>query len=125
MRKVLFLFLLAISWSCAQKAVEKPDNLIDESTMVNILYDLSVIEAMKTRDPKLGHSSSEYIYKKYNVDSMQFARSNQYYAAEIDQYKKIYEKVDARLNQEKQHADSLAGKTGKPAPTGMETPQIK
>ena len=126
MKKALFL-LVVLAWGCGQSAVEKPDNLIDEATMVDILYDLSVLEAMKTRDAKLSdNSSAGYVYKKYNIDSVQFAHSNQYYAAEIEKYRKIYEKVDARLQAEKTTADSLAKKEGRTTPTPPGDPgQIK
>jgi phage FluMu gp28-like protein len=116
--------------SCNNSPVEKPEKLIDEETMANIIYDLTVLEAMKARDAKLtGNSTSEYVYKKYHIDSVQFVRNNQYYAAEIDKYKKIYEKVNLRIEREKKTADSLAkakGEKAVPATTNNASlPQIK
>lgn len=119
--------------SCNDSPVPKPDKPIDEETMANIIYDLTVLEAMKSRDVKLTrNSTSDYVYKKYNIDSVQFVQNNQYYAAEIDQYKKIYEKVNARIELEKKTADSLAKAKGeKAAPSTApkvevnDLPQIK
>jgi hypothetical protein len=121
---VLFLFA-----GCNNSPVEKPQKLIDQETMANIIYDLTVLEAMKSRDVKLTrNSTSDYVYRKYNIDSVQFVQNNQYYAAEIDQYKKIYEKVNARIESEKELADSLAkvkGEKAIPATDKEALPQIK
>lgn len=126
MRNAILLLLALLALGCGKPAVEKPDNLIDQQTMANIIYDLAVIEAMKTQDVALiGNASSDYVYKKYKVDSLRFVRSNQYYAAQIDQYKKIYEKVDARLAAEKNTADSIAKKTRPMPKPASDVPQVK
>jgi len=114
---------------CNNSPVAKPEKPIDEETMANIIYDLTVLEAMKSRDVKLTrNSTSDYVYKKYNIDSVQFVQNNQYYAAEIDQYKKIYEKVNLRIEREKKAADSLMKVKGEkkvPGKTANDLPQIK
>lgn len=127
MKKIaLFLGVLIALVSCKDTVVEKPAKLIDEQTMANIIYDLTVLEAIKTKDPKMvGTSTSDYVYKKYNIDSVQFASNNRYYSAEIAKYKNIYDKVNARLESEKKLADSLANKTTKKAPEKSGAPQIK
>ena len=125
---VLIIGAILLFASCNNSAVQKPDKLIDEDTMANIIYDLSVLEAMKSRNPQLmRNSTSEYVYKKYHIDSVQFVRNNQYYASEIDKYKKIYEKVNTRIESEKKLADSLVKLKGeKVTPTPKaDTPQIK
>ena len=97
--------------SCNHNAVEKPENLIEEEVMTNILYDLSIMEAMKSQNPYAPQNQSmnpkDYIYKKYKIDSLQFATSNRYYISQIEEYKKMYEKVNERLEKEKKAADSL------------------
>ena len=48
-RSILSLILLSITWGCTQMGnVAKPENLIDEDTMVQILYDATQLEVMKT-----------------------------------------------------------------------------
>ena len=116
--------------SCGDTAVKKPEKLIDEQTMTAIIYDLSILDGMKARNPALTTSkSSAYIYKKYNIDSLQFAQNSQYYSADIDQYKKIYEKVSERLSAEKKVADSLAKISGQKADKAVvpndDTPRIE
>jgi vancomycin resistance protein YoaR len=105
MKKVLvilsFLFVLV---SCNKAEVPKPKKLIDEEVLENIIYDLTLLEAVKTQVAidKLNFSgkTNDYIYKKYKVDSLQFVKSNQYYATDIDNYKKIFERVKDRLKTE-------------------------
>ncbi|MFT3794948.1 DUF4296 domain-containing protein [Flavobacterium sp.] len=131
MKRVAFLLgLMVLLASCKDQVVEKPEKLLDEGTMANVLYDLAVIEAMKSRDQGLtGNSTPQYVYKKYGIDSLQFVQNNQYYAAEIAKYKKIYDKVNERLENERKVADSLARKNGETAAPSSasagNTPQIQ
>ncbi|AWG24956.1 hypothetical protein FK004_06790 [Flavobacterium kingsejongi] len=87
--------------SCSDTPVHKPKKLIKENVMVDILYDMALLQAMKSYNPNMldvmNINSTNYIYKKYNIDSLQFAQNNEYYASRIEDYQKIYEKVDERL----------------------------
>ncbi len=97
---------------CNDKPVEKPDNLIPEDKMVNILYDLSLLDAIRLSDPisiiERKINPSTYIYKKYKIDSLQFAQSNRYYASDIDGYAELYKRVEMRLERDKKSIDSLS-----------------
>ena len=99
--------------------MEKPDGLIDEDNMVAIIYDLALLEAIKSQHPVTSQNDfidqKQYIYKKYKIDSLQFARSNHYYASDISNYKKLYAKVGKRIGDEQKEADKLAGVKGAPA----------
>src|SRR5690606_28575963 len=77
------------------KEPEKPKNLISKAEMVNILIDLKLIASVTAADDiKVLDSnniqSKKYIYKKYNIDSTQFALSNNYYAYHLQDYEEIY-----------------------------------
>ncbi len=104
MKKLLFPFLaiFVIITSCNESAVKAPENLIDENKMVDIIYDLSLLDAIKTQgSSQQSHpSTSEFLKKKYNVDSITFANNSKYYASDIKNYKKMYDRVKDRLNQE-------------------------
>jgi hypothetical protein len=106
MKKLLFPFLLlfVVIVSCKETVVAKPDKLIDENQMVDILYDLSLLDAMKLQNTASIKypTSTEFIKKKYQIDSVTFAKNSQYYASDIANYKKIYEKVKARLSEQSQ-----------------------
>lgn len=78
--------------------------------MIDIITDLAVLEAVQSHNPSLlqlyGINPKEYVYKKYNVDSLQLAQSNRYYALNIKEYDAMYEKVKVRLEQQKADIDS-------------------
>jgi len=113
MKKVLsFFVVLMLLCGCKDTVVQKPEKLLDENQMADALYDVSIIEAMRSRNPGENSYNRQYIYKKYNIDSVQFAQNNAYYAADISKYKKIYEKVNARIEKEKKAADSIVAKSG-------------
>ncbi len=118
--------------SCNHNAVEKPENLIEEDVMTNILYDLSILEAMKSQSPYAPQNQSmnpkDYIFKKYKIDSLQFATSNRYYVSQIEEYKKMYDQVNERIQKEKNAADSLLMSKGtviKPSTPTSDAPQIQ
>jgi len=132
--KIKIFFVLTISIvllvSCDKTTVKKPDNLIKEDEMVEILYDLSVLEAIKSQKPAVLDSNSvnskTYVYEKYKIDSLQFAKSDQYYASDIPNYKKMYEQVSKKIEENKAIADSLIKKSGSAVPNqDLDAPQIK
>lgn len=106
-----FLAVLAILSSCEKEIAKEPDHLIEKEKMVNIMYDLSILESIKIQNPSSLDSfkinSNEYIYKKYKIDSAQFAHNNIYYAADYKEYKKMFEKVKSRLDKDKTLTESL------------------
>lgn len=114
MKKVILLFcstLLVVS--CDKSAAEKPKNLIEKDKMIDILYDISLLEAIKSQNINGGITSkagSDYIYKKYKIDSLQFVKSNKFYASDIEEYKKMFEKVKEKLTKE---TNKIKGATNK------------
>ncbi|RYZ83508.1 MAG: DUF4296 domain-containing protein [Proteobacteria bacterium] len=122
MKKYFCIAILFTIWACGETIVEKPDNLIDEDTMVDILYDLSLIDAMKSHNPGALQTAKEptkYIYKKYKIDSLQFANSNRYYATNLRRYKKLYKRVGMHLERTRAAIDSSSAvKKSEPLPEG-------
>lgn len=97
--------------SCQNKVIEKPDNLIPKDKMKNIIYDLSLLQGIKGVNAAVldsnGIDPATYVYKKYKVDSLQFAKSDQYYAIEnIKEYEKMYEDISKLVGEEKTRIDS-------------------
>lgn len=112
MKKIFCFFIgLLILFSCQQTPIDKPDNLIDENTMEDIIYDLAILEAIKTNNPasleKKDITASAYIYDKYDIDSLQFVSSNHYYASDVHNYLKMYQRVEERLAGEKTKIDTI------------------
>lgn len=105
MKKIILLFIVIafITSSCKDTSINKPKGLIDKDKMENIIYDLAILEAaksqtmgMQTNYPK----PTDFLKIKYKVDSLTFARSTQYYASDIKEYKKMYERIKERLKNE-------------------------
>ena len=133
MKNILVLFSIIVLFSsCNNSVIEKPEKLIDKPVMVNIIYDLAILEGMKSRDYD-NHNKinpTQFVYKKYRIDSLQFAQSNKYYASDINEYKKIYVEVNERIESEKKIADTLLKKFNthnkvKPKPLQNDLPQVK
>jgi len=93
---------------------EKPQDLIPESKMTDILYDLYVINATKGISKKIleeKHINVEaYILNIYQIDSVQFSNSNTYYAHNTKSYRQIVDNVKARIETEKAIYDNLKKK---------------
>jgi hypothetical protein len=118
MKKIVSLFaLVTLFLSCNKDLVEKPDNLIDKKVMGDIYYDMSILEALKYQNPnslyKNGINPKTYIYKKYKIDSLQFAKSNAYYAADYREYKKMYDDLNERLKKESTAVNLIVKKEAK------------
>lgn len=116
MKKILVtLCFIAILLGCQNTVIEKPEKQIDEDIMVDILYDLSLLESIKSQnitDSDNTINISQYIYKKYKIDSVQFLQNNKYYASDVKNYKKMFEKVKDRLQNESNKLDTLMKKKG-------------
>lgn len=100
---LLFIAIALTTVSCKDEAVEKPKNLVERSKMVDIIYDLSILEAARTQTASVQNypKSTEFIKNKYKIDSLTFAKSSQYYASDIKEYKKMYNEVKERLAAER------------------------
>lgn len=98
---VLFFILISLILSCKEEVIKKPENLIEKEIMVDVMYDLALLEAIKYQSPNAlqAHkiNPDEYIYKKYKIDSAQFVQSNMYYASDYKEYKKMYDQINSRL----------------------------
>lgn len=109
--KYFILFFLFVFLSCKNDGVKKPSKLIEEEKMIDILYDISIMDALKSSNPGVlednNIDSRNYIYKKYSIDSLQFFENTAYYASNFKKYKKMYETVEKRIEENKKVADSL------------------
>ena len=111
MRIVLLAVCALFFMSCENLEVNKPSNLISEDQMVEILYDVVLINSAKGINKqslqKKIKNPQAYIYKKHNIDSLQLAKSNAYYTFKNEIYKSIYEKLDLKLTAQKTEYEAL------------------
>ena len=101
MKKTLFILLIFCSCGFVNDENLVPDNLIAEEKMVDILYDMSLISVSKGINKRIlennGMKPKKYILRKYNIDSLQFVVSNEYYSRDLERYLKIYDEVLNKL----------------------------
>ncbi len=81
------------------------------------MYDVFLLNAAKGINKKIleknGISPQEYVYKKHNIDSLQFALSNNYYSYDTKTYEKIMENVKIKIEADKVIVDALSAKEKK------------
>lgn len=101
MGRYLLLLCGLLILSCGNPLMEEPENLIPREQMSDILYDLALLDAIDNSYPQVLSENDlqvmEFLYKKYGIDSLQFAQSDLYYASVPSEYQKIYEAVEERL----------------------------
>lgn len=123
MRMLLFFVLVFFFYSCQDvEEVKRPDNLLSEQKMVDVLTELSILNAAKNYNKRMleskGVQPDKFLYEKHNIDSLQLAQSTQYYAKNYNRLEFIYERVkqnleemkrefEERQEKEKQQPDSL------------------
>nr|WP_315172939.1 DUF4296 domain-containing protein [uncultured Flavobacterium sp.] len=113
MRKGILFFALLVSFVGCRKeeTVKTPKKLIDKAVMVNVFYDLAILDASKyqmmskTEYQKI--VPKEFIFKKYKIDSAQFSQSNIYYASFIEEYKAMFDQVEKRLQANSNKMDTI------------------
>lgn len=108
----MLLFITLVISNCQDvKKHEIPANLISKEMMVEILTDCYInnaarsINLVKLKDSKIKLDSM--IYRKYHIDSTQFAESNAYYSLEFKVYTDILSKVEVRLLEIQKRTDSI------------------
>lgn len=111
MKKGLYIIIgLVLLSACRDSVVKKPTNLIPKSKMEDIIYDLALLEAIQNTNPSFLEKNNinpyNYVFLKYEIDSIRLAESNKYYAANVKEYNKMYEKVKQKIESEKALADS-------------------
>jgi peptide subunit release factor RF-3 len=100
------LLLIVASFACDKNYIPKPDNLIREKKMVDMLVDIQLAEATFNHfrnDSIIKNSSSVNFYysvlEKYNVPDSVFEKSFVYYASDPKNFEKLYRKVVNRLSE--------------------------
>lgn len=83
-----------------------PDNLISEEKMVDVIYEMTLISVSKGVNRRIlennGVIPEKYIFEKYNIDSLQFVLSNEFYSNDLNKYLDIYNRVKEKLQENKQ-----------------------
>ncbi len=112
MKKILYILIGFLMFGCGYSdRPSQPDNLIPKEKMSDIIYDVFLLNAAKGINKRIleqnGILPQEYVYKKHNIDSLQFVLSNDYYSYDTKTYEGIIGKVKKKIEWEKKHNDSL------------------
>ena len=113
MKHTVSLFILILCFFGCQNVEQpkKPENLISTDKMVDILTETYMSNAARSVNNQLildkGVKLDSLIYTNFDIDSLQFANSNEYYAADVNVYMEIFQKVEARLSTMQQKMDSI------------------
>ncbi len=102
------LFGLCCLMSCE---VKRPDNVLQDAQMENVLYDYHIAKAMG-EDVPYNESYKRIVYiesvfKKYGITQADFDSSMIWFARNPENLTKIYEKVNARLKAERDGINHL------------------
>lgn len=125
MKKLVFILLSALAISCGNETVQKPEHLLSEDEMVDILYDVSLLQSLKSYRPQILDSNNvdprTYIYKKYKIDSTTFSQNHNWYAHDLENYEKIQKRLVTRLERQQ---EKLAPKKSSTAPSTKNNPAV-
>jgi hypothetical protein len=106
-RLIFFLFGLFFITACGENWIKKPEGLIPEKKMVDMLVDMHIADAIflnKVYDPllKSKFKSEDFYYsvlKKYNIADTVFEKSFIYYSSFPKDFEKIYASALDKANQ--------------------------
>ena len=111
MKQLIYLLCIVTAIPCSKNPVKKPERLLEEEVMVDIIYDVSLLQAIEGAYPnKLIEQNikpNQFIFEKYQIDSVTYKENQLYYAADSRVYKRIYKKVSERLDQNIQKAGKV------------------
>jgi hypothetical protein len=103
--------LMFFTVNCKDKNASIPKPLLTEAQMIDILYDLSIVDAIRLNNPAVLSenkvNTSQFIFEKHQIDSVTFAANNQYYAGQFETYIRIYDSIYSRLDNQKKQTDSI------------------
>lgn len=108
MNKLQRIIILCLVFSCNNTLNQNnkpPENLISKEKMVDIIYDMTLINVAKGVNKSIlennGIIPEQYLFNKHYIDSMLFAKSNEYYSYDLKTYQTIYDNVKIKLEKNK------------------------
>lgn len=107
--QILLFLLVVVVLACEKPVVSKPDHLIHQDKMIDMLVDIHMAEATYNKfryDTSRSHfTSTDFYYSvlsKYEVADSVFEKSFLYYASEPKNFEKMYRTVMNRLTETEQ-----------------------
>lgn len=106
------MFLLTFIVACDKNFnVPKPDILIEQQEIENILFDIKFLSASKSKKYKIVKDNKvvvdQFIFEKYKVDSITLYQNIAYYTTHsFEVAKEIEKNIELRFNNELKKVDS-------------------
>ncbi len=110
MKKALVIIVFLLLSCDTNSSITKPDVFLSSEKMENILYDLTLLKAIKTSyNDQEGKAlfNDAYIFRKYNIDSTILAQNQLYYAQSPKESMVIYKRIEQRLKKAKDSINAL------------------
>ena len=108
MNKLQRIIILCLVFSCnntPDQNTKPPENLISKEKRVDIIYDMTLINVAKGVNKSIlennGIIPEQYLFNKHSIDSILFAKSNEYYSYDLKTYQTIYDNVKIKLEKNK------------------------
>jgi len=119
--RYILIILIAMLWSCS----DRPKDIIPEEKMVEIMADLQIAEAYerngKNMDQNMQGSNRELLGRgvlmQHGVSVEQMDSTLAWYGRNMDEYAKLYTKVDERLAKLQQKYAKAAGESQNNGPS--------
>lgn len=108
MRNAFLILIIAVFafTACENEIIPKPEHLIKEKQMINMLVDVHLADAtynhFRYDSTMLNNTSENFYYSvldKYEVPDSVFEKSLVYYASYPKDFEKMYRKVMSRLSE--------------------------
>jgi len=114
MRGLIFILLLAVQASCSHTEERVPDDIISPDSMVMILADFHIAEAIAgdaslfQQKPDMKKSFYKYILTHHQINYQKLKLSLDYYSARPKQFSAIYEQVLNELSKRQAEQKSIS-----------------
>jgi hypothetical protein len=112
MKREVYIFILGLLSlaACADNVVEKPENLIPKDVMVDVYYDISILNGLKSTGAdkleRIDLDPDTFLFEKYGIDSTQLAKSSIFYTSNAALQLEMFTEVEARLQRLKDTIDA-------------------
>jgi len=101
MRYFAYLLLSIFLVSCTSNTIyKKPKDVIPRDSMILLLSDMYLASASKNVKNRFKERKQTYlplIYEKYEIDSVRFYSSNNYYTSQIEVYEELLQEVKLKI----------------------------
>ena len=101
MKKVfLSTLLFGVFISCEKDNAPKPDKLITEADLEEVLYEMAILQGAESQSKTSGGDfidTYQYIKNRFGLDSLTIVQNNMYYSYDYKNYELMNQRILKRL----------------------------